>query len=170
MSRERRVNKPVYKGFDEVVANGGEIVKDISRFLHNSEAVYRQDTVLLVSNTFPAKHIVGNLVDGKYVAGSLKHETLVRDATIVVLEPFDKPVKIKVGVAGASEQYVAEFDCTQDVGTSVVNTNCTTFIQEGVNDDIIVEVSGTDPEGLAGRVAVIISSSKLGASTLMPSN
>jgi len=169
MSKDFRGVATVTPQFDKVKVNGGLIVNDISRFNYNSEARYRQDVVATVTNNYPAAHVVGKLVDGKYVIASFKGESIVRNATIVVVEPFDKPVKIKVGTASAEDAFVAQFDCTQARGTMVLKADCNIWIEEGVNDDVIATVTGAS-DGDAGKVAIILDVSKLGASTLMPSN
>ncbi len=173
MSKYRKPDRKRETGFDEVnivKADGTVAVfKDIATVGYNSEARYRQDVVMEIRNNQPVPHITGKLVDGKYVIGALKDVSIVHKATIVVLEPFDKPVKVKVGAVDAPVKYVAEFDCTQAVGTMVSIDDCKFFVQEGVNDDVVAEVSGTD-NGNAGRVAIILEVSKLGTSTFMPSN
>jgi len=172
--KNRQIAGVATLGFDKVnvLKNvGGTVTKvpvnDISRFNGNSEARYKQDVVIEVSNNYPAAHIVGKLTDGLYVGGGLKQESIVYQATLVVIEPFDKPVKISVGTIDAPSKFATDFDCTQARGTITITQDCNTFID--LNDDVIVTVAGT-ADGVAGRVAVILEVSKLGASTLMPSN
>jgi len=164
--------RPV-KGFDKVnvrkVDGTTKEVMDFSRFLQNSEARVRQDVVVQVGNNVPAEHVVGRLVDGEYVVGTFKGESVVRTCTVVVMEPFDKPAKISLGTPDAPTKYVTDFDGTKAYGTIEIVEDCNTFIQTDVNDEIIATVTGTD-NGVAGRVAFIFDVNKLGASTLMPSN
>lgn len=174
MARDNRDRSRGPKGFDKVYLHktDGTTVElmDYSRFLQNSEARVRQDVVVQVGNKVPAEHVVGKLVDGAYVVGTFKDESVVRTCTAVVMEPFDKPVTISLGTVNAPTKYITTFDATKPYGTVQIVADCTTFIQEGVNDEIIATVAGTDPDGVAGRVAFVFDVNKLGVSTLMPSN
>jgi len=158
-------------GFDQVfitkVDGTKTKVNDISRFHQNSEARYRQDATIVIANNYPAAHVVGKLVDGVYAAGALKQDSIVREATVVVLEPFDKPVVISLGTPDNPKKFLADFDATVARGTIQVTKDCNTFVDKF--DDVIATVVGTDG-GVAGKIAIVLDVSKLGASTLMPSN
>jgi len=170
--KDRRRNIAPAQGFDKVVLDNGTaeglVVSDISRFNENSEQRYRQDVTVVVTNNYPAGHIVGKLVDGTYVGGAVKFESVIRGAMVTVLEPFDKPVVISVGIVGAPTKFLNAFDATKARGTVEYTEDCTHFVDS--KDDIIVTVTGTDPTGIAGRIAVVLDTTKFGASTLMPSN
>ena len=174
MSKSRRDDRVLGgQGFDKVLVRKADgttkEVLDISRYAGNSTARTRQDVVLEVNNQYNAKHIVGTLVNGEYVIGTLKDKSIVHRAVAVVLEPFDKPVHIKIGTADAPTKYVADFDGTQAVGTVAVTADCNHFIQFDRNDEIICTVTGAD-KGIAGKVAIILEVSKLGATPYSPSN
>jgi len=160
---------PMFDQVAVVKADGTkEVVNDISRFNHNSEGRYRQDIVMSIPAVFNAGHVVGKLTDGKYVVGAFKRETIAREATIVVTEAYDKPVVISIGTLSNPKAFVADFDATQARGTMTILKDCNVFI-DGNEDDIIATVAGADG-GVAGRVEIVIETSKLGASTYMPSN
>lgn len=173
MSKSRRDTRSEKVGFDKVLVNKADGTKlevlDMSHFLGNSEARVRQDVVVQISTNLPAKHIVGELIDGVYVVGTFKHETVVKNCTVVVLEPFDKPVVISLGTADEPTKYLANFEATKARGTIEVQSDCNSFIIEGSNDEIIATVAGTDA-GLTGKIAFIFDTHKLGVSTLFPSN